>query len=52
MRVNTVEANKNLGNIEASINARGGAWSASRQEETVNLDALVSDKKSYRAHPA
>ncbi|EJM00838.1 MULTISPECIES: DNA sulfur modification protein DndD [unclassified Pseudomonas] len=46
MRVNTVEANKNLGNIEASINARGGAWSASRQEETVNLDALVSDKKA------
>ena len=46
MRVNTVEANKNLGNIEANINARGGAWSASRQEETVNLDALVSDKKA------
>ena len=46
MRVNTVEANKNLGNIEASINARGGAWSASRQEETVKLDALVSDKKA------
>lgn len=46
MRVNTVEANKNLGNIEASINARGGAWSASRQEETINLDALVSDKKA------
>lgn len=46
MRVNTVEANKNLGNIEASINARGGAWSASRQEETANLDALVSDKKA------
>lgn len=46
MRVNTVEANKNLGNIEASINARGGAWSASRQEETVNLDALVNDKKA------
>ncbi|MDY2563790.1 DNA sulfur modification protein DndD [Pseudomonas syringae] len=46
MRVNTVEVNKNLGNIEASINARGGAWSASRQEETVNLDALVSDKKA------
>lgn len=46
MRVNTVEAYKNLGNIEASINARGGAWSASRQEETVNLDALVSDKKA------
>lgn len=46
IRVNTVEANKNLGNIEASINARGGAWSASRQEETVNLDALVSDKKA------
>jgi DNA sulfur modification protein DndD len=46
MRVNIVEANKNLGNIEASINARGGAWSASRQEETVNLDALVSDKKA------
>lgn len=46
MRVNTVEAHKNLGNIEANINARGGAWSASRQEETVNLDALVSDKKA------
>jgi DNA sulfur modification protein DndD len=46
MRVNTVEAIKNLGNIEASINARGGAWSAARQEETVNLDALVSDKKA------
>ena len=46
MRVNTVEANKNLGSIEASINARGGAWSASRQEETVNLDALVSEKKA------
>lgn len=46
MRVNTVEANKNLGIIEASINARGGAWSASRQEETVNLDSLVSEKKA------
>ncbi|SDB35941.1 DNA sulfur modification protein DndD [Pseudomonas sp. NFACC13-1] len=46
MRVNTVEASKNLGNIEASINARGGAWSASRQEETINLDALVSAKKA------
>ncbi|MDP9506848.1 DNA sulfur modification protein DndD [Pseudomonas protegens] len=46
MRVNTAEASKNLGNIEASINARGGAWSAARQEETVNLDALVSEKKA------
>ena len=46
MRVNTVEANKNLSNIEANINARGGAWGASRQEETVNLDALVSEKKA------
>ncbi|WP_300244756.1 DNA sulfur modification protein DndD [Pseudomonas sp.] len=46
MRVNTVEANKNLRNIEASINARGGAWSASRQEETVNLDSLVSKKRA------
>ncbi|WP_122555863.1 DNA sulfur modification protein DndD [Pseudomonas viridiflava] len=46
MRVNTVEATKNLGNIEASINARGGAWSASRQEETVNLDSLVVEKKA------
>ncbi|MDU9027643.1 DNA sulfur modification protein DndD [Pseudomonas mediterranea] len=46
VRVNTVEANKNLRNIEASISARGGAWSASRKEETVNLDALVSEKKA------
>ncbi|QIA03540.1 DNA sulfur modification protein DndD [Pseudomonas fluorescens] len=46
MRVNTAEANKNLGSIEANINARGGAWSASRQEETLNLDALVSEKKA------
>ncbi|MCA4963577.1 DNA sulfur modification protein DndD [Pseudomonas sp. Y24-6] len=46
MRMNTVEANKNLANIEASISARGGAWSASRQEETANLDSLVSEKKA------
>lgn len=46
MRVNTVEANKNLSHVEASINARGGAWSASRQEETVNLDSLVGEKKA------
>jgi len=46
MRVNTVEVHKNLGNIEASINARGGAWSASRREETVNLETLVSEKKA------
>lgn len=46
MRVNTVEAKKNLVNIEANISARGGAWSASRQAETVNLDALVSEKKA------
>ncbi len=46
MRVNTVEVKKNLGSIEASINARGGAWSASRQEETINLDSLVTEKKA------
>ena len=46
MRINTVEVKKNLGSIEASINSRGGAWSASRQEETVNLDSLVSEKKA------
>ena len=46
MRVNTVEVNKNLSHVEASINARGGAWSASRQEETVNLDSLVGEKKA------
>ncbi|OHC30136.1 MAG: DNA sulfur modification protein DndD [Pseudomonadales bacterium RIFCSPHIGHO2_02_FULL_60_43] len=46
MRVNTVEVKKNLGSIEASINSRGGAWSASRQEETANLDSLVSEKKA------
>ncbi|TBV17409.1 DNA sulfur modification protein DndD [Stutzerimonas kirkiae] len=45
MRVNTVEASKNLANIEASINARGGAWSASRQEETASLDSLIREKK-------
>lgn len=46
MRLNTVEANKNLANIEASINARGGAWSATREEETANLDSLFSEKKA------
>lgn len=46
MRVNTAEANKNLVNIEASINARGGAWSATREKETVSLDSLISEKKA------
>jgi DNA sulfur modification protein DndD len=46
MRVNTLEANKNLAKIEASINARGGAWSATRKEETANLDSLFSEKKA------
>lgn len=46
MRINTVEANKNLANIEANINARGGAWSASRQEETASLDSLIGEKNA------
>ena len=46
MRVSSVEANKNLARIEASINARGGAWSAARNEETENLASLVSEKKA------
>ncbi|WP_371356518.1 DNA sulfur modification protein DndD [Pseudomonas chlororaphis] len=46
MRINTVEANKNLANIESSINARGGAWSASRQEETASLDSLINEKNA------
>ncbi|WP_460384071.1 AAA family ATPase [Pseudomonas amygdali] len=46
LRVNTVEANKNLANIEASINARGGAWSATRRQEIDNLDSLISEKKA------
>ncbi|VVO79842.1 hypothetical protein PS732_01774 [Pseudomonas fluorescens] len=46
MRINTVETNKNLANIEANINARGGAWSASRQEETASLDSLIGEKNA------
>ncbi|PYC25271.1 DNA sulfur modification protein DndD [Pseudomonas jessenii] len=46
MRVSTVEANKNLANIEAKINARGGAWSATREQEAASLDSLVSEKKA------
>lgn len=46
MRINTAEVKKNLGSIEASIDARGGAWSASRQKETVNLDSLITEKKA------
>lgn len=46
MRINAAEVKKNLASIESSINARGGAWSASRQEETVNLDSLVTEKKA------
>lgn len=46
MRVNTVEVKKNLNSIETSINARGGAWSASRQEETANLESLITEKKA------
>lgn len=46
MRINTAEVKKNLGSIEASIEARGGAWSASRQKEMVNLDSLVTEKKA------
>ncbi len=46
MRLNTVETNKNLANIEARINARGGAWSASKQKETANLDLLLGEKKA------
>jgi DNA sulfur modification protein DndD len=46
MRVSTVEANKNLANIEAKINARGGAWSATREQEAASLDSLLSEKKA------
>lgn len=46
MRINTAELKKNLGSIEANISARGGAWSASRQKETVNLDSLITEKKA------
>ncbi|QXI09164.1 DNA sulfur modification protein DndD [Pseudomonas zeae] len=46
MRVSTVEANKNLANIEAKINARGGAWSATKEQETASLDSLISEKKA------
>lgn len=46
MRINTVEINKNLSNIDARINARGGAWSASRQEEAVYLETLIGEKKA------
>ena len=46
MRINTAEVKKNLGSIEANISARGGAWSASRQKETVNLDSLITEKKA------
>lgn len=46
MRVDTVEATRNLANIEASINARGGAWSATRDIETASLDSLAGEKKA------
>ncbi|MBE8593910.1 DNA sulfur modification protein DndD [Pseudomonas sp. MAFF 301449] len=46
MRLNVAETDKNLVNIETRINARGGAWSASKQKETASLDSLIGEKKA------
>lgn len=44
IRTNIAEANGQLAKLEMAINARGGAWSASKQEESANLEALVVQK--------
>ncbi|HBN8433579.1 TPA: DNA sulfur modification protein DndD [Pseudomonas aeruginosa] len=46
LRLNIAEISHNLSKNGASISARGGAWSASKEEESANLDSLIAKKRA------
>ncbi|EPF1435454.1 DNA sulfur modification protein DndD [Pseudomonas aeruginosa] len=45
VRVDIAEISHNLSKNSASISARGGAWSASKEEESARLDSLITQKR-------
>ena len=45
-RTDAAELRGQISKLDATINARGGAWTASKQAETANLDALVIQKNA------
>ncbi|HCF2623341.1 DNA sulfur modification protein DndD [Pseudomonas aeruginosa] len=46
LKIEIVETEKIISSFDAQIKARGGAWSSSRQEESLQLEVLVARKKS------
>ncbi|MCP2139512.1 UNVERIFIED_ORG: DNA sulfur modification protein DndD [Pseudomonas poae] len=49
LRLEISQVNSNLSNIESSINGRGGAWNASREEESAKLGSLVANKRNIES---
>ncbi|MCO7543263.1 DNA sulfur modification protein DndD [Stutzerimonas nitrititolerans] len=45
LKLEISETEQNVGQLHSQLNARGGAWSSSRQDEANRLDALVSQKR-------
>ncbi|HCT2495810.1 TPA: DNA sulfur modification protein DndD [Pseudomonas aeruginosa] len=46
IKVEIVETEKIISSFDAQIKARGGAWSSSKQEEGLRLEALIARKKA------
>lgn len=46
LKIEIVETEKVISNFDAKIKARGGAWSTSRQEESLQLEVLIARKKA------
>lgn len=45
LKLEISEIEQNIGQVQSQLNARGGAWSFSRQDEATRLDALVGRKR-------
>lgn len=52
LQLDIVEASSNLVKVSSSIDARGGAWSESKQQESAHLESLIVQKKTleYTLH--
>ena len=46
LKIEIVEAEKVISSFDAQIKARGGAWSSSKQEESLRLEVLIARKKA------
>ncbi|MDD0841177.1 DNA sulfur modification protein DndD [Pseudomonas sp. Gutcm_11s] len=45
LKIETVETEKVISSFDLQIKARGGAWSSSKQEESLQLEVLIARKK-------